>query len=498
MKTLLLFFAAVASLAAFAQDGSLDTSFGDNGIVRTDIDGDYDFPTSIAQQTDGNLVVVGSFTNEGHRFPSIVRYLPDGTMDTTFGDNGLLTYSVPEYENEYYEKVLLQSDGKILAGGSFYNSGHFYAIQRFLSDGSIDNSFGINGEARVFPENFQGGNMILQNDDSVLVTGFFLNNGIYRPMLRRILPDGALDLNFGNNGTVMIDLDPSLQFDSKIALTNDGKIMVIVNNVIGNNSTIKMLFRFNSNGVLDTSFGNNGKVTITIDEKYHALNMAVYNDGKIAVYSQYLDSQSSTLHNIYSRYLSNGDLDTSFGNNGYINPDIDNLWAIKILVQDNQRLLVYGHLITNFEEGGGTLYMARYKLGGSVDSSFDFESSSSLYYPTDVLIQNDGKIVCLMTTPWYVGGGEDIIMKRYFNDPLSVPEFENQNITIYPNPSNGIFILKSNSNLNETPYQIIDITGKVISKGKLTQNQAQIDLSTAQSGVYFLKTSKGVFRLLKN
>jgi hypothetical protein len=124
-------------------------------------------------------------------------------------------------------------------------------------------------------------------------------------------------------------------------------------------------------------------------------------------------------------------------------------------------------------------------LGGG----FEFDYSKSI-------LQEDGKIISLGTTFWY-NGIEDIVLLRHNNNPLSVPEFEINKITIYPNPSNGIFTIEHKF-FEPTAYQITDITGKMIGKGELVKKQTQIDLSSAQSGVYFLKTSSGVFRLLKD
>jgi len=112
-------------------------------------------------------------------------------------------------------------------------------------------------------------------------------------------------------------------------------------------------------------------------------------------------------------------------------------------------------------------------------------------------MQEDGKIVTIGYTLWY-NGEEDIVMLRHNNNPLSVPEFKNQITDVYPNPSNGIFNIEQKSFSENSAYQITDITGKIITTGELTGKKSLINLSSAQSGVYFLKTQNGVFRLLKN
>ena len=199
------------------------------------------------------------------------------------------------------------------------------------------------------------------------------------------------------------------------------------------------------------------------------------------------------MNNLIFRYLPDGSFDASFGNNGYINPNRNNF--IISGIEENQRLLVFGEL-TDFFEGGGPFFINRYHLGGHLDTGFNFTINSSEYFVSSMLIQQDGKIVCLASTAWY-NGQEDIIIERRVNDPLSSPEFQNKRTTIYPNPSNGIFTIERE--FPETSeYQITDIIGKIIASGELTEKQSKLNLSSVQSGVYFLKTSSSVFRLLKN
>ena len=496
MKTLLLFLAGIVSLASFGQDGGLDTSFGNNGTVQTDIDGDSDYAISIAQQADEKLLVAGRFTIQGQAFPSIARYSINGNLDTSFGNNGVAIFGGSGYEDDYYEIVLSQNDGKIIAGGPFnLNSSYQYAVNRFLPDGSIDTSFGNNGEIIVFPENIYKGDLALLDDDSLLAVGKIYDNGISKVALKKYTSNGMLDTSFGNNGVVITEVGNESNSALKVALAQDDTIVVLANSQ-DNGVSSQVLLRYMPNGVLDTAFGNNGMVTIVNDLDFSSSNIALYNDGKIAVLSSFFDYQFNIITNLISRYLSDGSFDTSFGNNGYINPNRNNFIISRIEVQENQRLLVFGEL-TDFFEGGGPFFINRYHLGGHLDTGFNFTINPSEYFVSNMLIQQDGKIVCLASTPWY-NGQEDIIMERHINTPLSTPEFKNQITTIYPNPSNGVFTIERDLFSENTSFQITDITGKIIAKGELNDTQTQIDFSVAQAGVYFLKTADGVFRLLKN
>src|SRR5690606_21107450 len=92
----------------------------------------------------------------------------------------------------------------------------------------------------------------------------------------------------------------------------------------------------------------------------------------------------------------------------------------------------------------------------------------------------------------------NLVLFRYNNDALETEEFFQTKFSVYPNPFSGIFNVVRASNSENDSYDIFDIMGKIIGKGQLIDTETQIDLSSAQSGVYFLKTNNGVFRLLKN
>ena len=113
------------------------------------------------------------------------------------------------------------------------------------------------------------------------------------------------------------------------------------------------------------------------------------------------------------------------------------------------------------------------------------------------MFDRSGKILIASSDIWY-NSPTDIVLFRYNNNALGTESFQRENFKIFPNPSNGIFTIERELLAEKDAYQITDITGKIIANGKLNDKQTQIDLSSAQSGIYFLKTNNGVFRLLKN
>ena len=149
------------ALARFNPDGTLDTSFGSGGMVTTDIDGCDDVASAMAIQPDGNIVLAGySDDGTGNDSFAVVRYDTYGNLDGNFGGgSGIVTTSFGD-GHDRATGVQIQSDGKIVVGGSTFLDGtgavdsqpHF-AFARYNADGSLDGNFGTgagrNGNYRL-------------------------------------------------------------------------------------------------------------------------------------------------------------------------------------------------------------------------------------------------------------------------------------------------------------------------------------------------------------
>lgn len=150
------------------EDGTFDTSFSGDGIVETDINGGQDTAETLAFQR--LYVNIGGFPAITYRLvaggiaygtsstgydTAMVRYKSDGTLDTTFGTNGKVRRAL-SYQRDSIEDIKIDSQGRIVASGPReWNYLESFAVQRFLSDGSIDNSFGIQG--KVYTKIYEGG-----------------------------------------------------------------------------------------------------------------------------------------------------------------------------------------------------------------------------------------------------------------------------------------------------------------------------------------------------
>lgn len=351
------------ALARYNSDGSLDSTFGTGGKVTTDFGGN-DQAAGVALQSDGKIVAVGgtcansqlgctSFTGSGYDF-AIARYNSDGTLDTTFGTGGKVT---TDFNGglDLASSVLIQPDGRIVVGGTACpNSGAMcafvgglqFALARYNADGSLDTTFGTNG--KVFTTVMEFGSILavaLQTDGKIIAAGlaFEVGRGDADFELVRYNTNGSVDATFGTNGFVNTDFNSIGQnglYDAATALAiqPDGKIIAV-----GASETNTQGFfynfsvaRYNSNGSLDSSFGNGGKVSTKVSNSDNQAGSVILQpDGKLlvggiadgAIYIgtdsvQVSDSGTSPGADFaLVRYNSDGTIDSSFGTSGIVRTD---------------------------------------------------------------------------------------------------------------------------------------------------------------------------------
>ena len=248
-------------LLRFNSDGSVDPTFGNGGTVTTNINNDNDRAYALARQSDGKIVAAGK---RGIQFyPSdqrkgnvaLARYNPDGSLDATFGNGGIVVNDFGQGLESYALEVIIQPDGKIIIAGE---SSYEFLVARYNSNGTLDTTFGGDGFALVnFSSNWDHGrDAVLQADGKIILVGIAEVNTPYDSFaIARVNPDGSLDQTFGNGGRVLMVDQGDLE---AAALQNDGKLIAL-----GTSGYDFQLLRFNLNGSLDSTFGNGGTVTTT-------------------------------------------------------------------------------------------------------------------------------------------------------------------------------------------------------------------------------------------
>lgn len=219
------------ALARFDTDGSLDASFGVGGKVLTDVTGGRDGAHGVAVQPDGRIVVAGRGAGAGGRF-ALARYLPDGSMDATFGGDGkVLTNFTARHDAA--RAVTIQANGRIVAAG--FAGGRRrggFALARYLPDGSLDATFGGNGKVRTgFTKGWDlAFGIAVQPDRRIVVAGHAggprSSPRDHRFAVARFRPHGALDRSFGVRGKRMMNFTPGDDWAQDLAIQPDGRIVV--------------------------------------------------------------------------------------------------------------------------------------------------------------------------------------------------------------------------------------------------------------------------------
>jgi len=299
-------------------DGTLDPTFGVNGVADVWISAEFDSPTAILVQPDGRIVVGGSVFAPQSIDIVLARFNPDGSLDPTFGVSGRVGLDLgPDQGSQLFDLVLLP-DGKILAGGNVRvrDNDSALAVLRFNPDGSLDATYGVGGRAVIDVTNGRdyGYAMALQPDGKVVLVGQATYSNVFLPTvtLVRFTADGQPDATFGYAGRVQTDLRSQLdEAATDVALQADGKIVISV--VLARSGTTNPVLydlgvvRYLSDGTLDATFGQGGLVVYTSATAYIETRVAVLPDGRILLAGQ--PSQSGTIGLV--RYSPTGTIEAS-------------------------------------------------------------------------------------------------------------------------------------------------------------------------------------------
>ena len=263
-------------VARYHADGTLDTGFGDGGIVATDFNGKPDQANGVAVQPDGKIVVAGFATQPdilGDDDFALARYLDDGTLDPSFGEDGIVTTDLGT-ATELGRAVVIQSDGTIVVAGTADGD---VALVRYTPDGEVDTTTITD----LGSDDFANG-LALTADDEILVAGHTLGSaGDLDFALARYTADGSLDHAFGTDGVAKTDFGGGDDFGEGLAIDADGRIVLVGR---ASSSTIldMAVARYRSDGSLDTAFGEDGKLTADFHGKGEfGQDVAIQADGKI-------------------------------------------------------------------------------------------------------------------------------------------------------------------------------------------------------------------------
>ena len=313
-------------IARFLPDGLLDSSFGNSGFAGFASRGGT---SDMIKQTDGKILIVASLLSEddkSHYF--VARFQPNGAFDSAFGINGMSF--IPDFKDfSGYDKIRLEQDGRIIIAGAGqtdaeYLEPEYMILSRLSADGAFDYSFGSGGRIlQKVPDYFavEDGALAIQKDSKILLGGFAERGGDDSRdfVLIRYKSDGKLDNSFGTGGIVVTQGINGEDVTKGILLQPDGKIVLGGTSAGYNFITYMAALRYETNGVLDKTFGNGGKSFVAFEGQIpNANTILLQPDGKLILAGRVVYSSGNTYNSDFALCRLNGDggLDSSFAVDG--------------------------------------------------------------------------------------------------------------------------------------------------------------------------------------
>jgi uncharacterized delta-60 repeat protein len=396
--------------------GVLDPTFGNGGFIVHDFDANSpgDIPAQLAILPDGKILVAGTRNAYGNDEDfAVARYLPNGSLDTTFGVGGKAVVNFTT--RDMLTSMIVTPSGQILLGGGIGIYPRQGALARLNANGSLDTTFGVNGKVVFDPGNGEEGitSLALQSDGSILAAGT-LGNG--RPMVARFTSGGVLDATFGTNGVAQ-PLNGTLSTQGTVELLVQTDDKVVLGGAADDFGYHIYVARFAANGLPDASFDSDGiaGAGFTSVQSQGIKDIALQADGKILVVGNRFNvAGNSTADMAVVRFNANGSLDTNFANGGYFVSDWNTVEdeVIAVTVQTDGRIVLVGR------QNQDSL-IARLLPDGTFDTSFGTNGSTVTALASndnfyDVAQQADGRIVAMSDADRNFG------LARYLNSPVAI------------------------------------------------------------------------------
>lgn len=481
------------------QPAPLDPNFGVAGIVNFQ----YDFGSLLNDTKllpDGKILIAGGGTNGSY----LARFAPDGSVDNTFGVGGVSQIFIENVSP--HAALAIQTDNKIISVGQVIDVAspfqfRLFGAVRFHPDGSLDSTFGQAGVSKVQIGSYAVPNIVtLQPDGKILALGQANIGSGLRFAWARFHPDGKIDSTFSDNGVTTFPTSGA-GLPTCIAVLPDGKILSGGTEVGSNPGAKFLMCRLHPNGVVDSTFGVNGKFDYWFGDYFEVISdMQVLPNGKILAGGWVGPTTDGSFALI--RLNANGSLDPTFGTNGLVKIKLNmenSISAIDVL--SDGKIVFSGTGFDNFGMNPNPPYetfVIRLNPNGTLDQSFNGTGIGTITTGDaagsgEQIIQPDGKI--LIGGFYYPVGGQasQIMLARVLNagvNGTSAP-IPVKDCSVAPNPTNGLaflhFALERPVPIGIKIYDLLGRCVQTISEPKnfpAGENTIQLDISQLPSGHY--------------
>jgi len=432
-----------------AQPGTLDKNFGNEGITVIPFEGGYARVLSMAIQSDSKIVAAGFFHNGQNLDFALARFGTNGLLDASFGTYGLVTTDFYQGDNSI-RSVVIQNDGKIVASGYAYqDTVPNFIIARYNYDGTLDSTFGNNGVSVTQIEMASYGfSSAIQSDGKIVVAGtaiYSSSNGQDRSSiaLARYKPDGLLDSTFGVNGILITTIGEISDMAQSVKIQDDGKIVVAGSSIYKegfNKRPEVIIIRYTANGEMDKTFGIDG-VVVSLVNLFSSASEVILDSSKILVSGSTYDGITEKF--LLLKFNEEGVRDSIFGTDGVVTKSIGDNKSIatSLVLQPDHKILEIGYTFNGIQN---VFALARFNENGSIDSVFGeagivttaIDSWDS--YLNVAVMQKDGRIVVGGSAQSSSAAARFVIAQYSLTPNLGIlNNYEAEpTISIFPNPVN--------------------------------------------------------------
>lgn len=335
-------------------DGTPDTGFGNGGsVIIESFTESYAYALQV--KNDGKILVAGSAADPSYAFSSVVlRLNPNGSIDSTFGTNGWAIYRVNAGDNFTYSMVEL-SNHQLLIGGTAMDTAarNQPVILRLQENGSLDSTFGVDGVASIPVTEMDNrfNKIALQSNGKIIAAGHYgnpiTNDGQFDfdILVARFNADGTPDLSFSGDGLLTDTVSPTYVDDIfGLGITNDQKIVVSGYTTLPDFSYDAITLQYDSNGVRNANFGQNGLARFDSAAQDVANALVIDGDGRIVVAGTTGGFGFDNRNLLVLRYKADGSPDSSFGGQGYVTTEVLGFMdeANAVTLQQDGKIVVAG------------------------------------------------------------------------------------------------------------------------------------------------------------
>lgn len=474
------------AMMRYNECGILDSSFGINGILRHNFN-IRNVGNAYTLQSDGKIICVGrqAPSSAGSQQRACVsRFNSDGSPDLTFNLTGTHPLLIASGR---FNSVQVMADGKIVCFGDF-GSGLGAGVARFMPDGSLDTTFNTDGIALFTSARFgyfgYTRGFVLPDGKFLLSSYVSDTTGEYHFMAIRLDTSGLLDSTYGVNGIYYDSLIPAngFGFPFTSAMDTNGNLLLTQSF----NNTVFNILRLTPSGTLDPTFGTGGRVTYDSGATINGIQ--ILSNGKILIRgrSTILFLPNGTPDEAFGI---RGLRQFNFDNDTDTRPldgllELPNGQWITAFAANSFLFKKYGN-VSNFPHISQTGIELSTVGIGSYKWFLEGVAISDAMNQTFTPVQNGNYSVMITNVNGCKGTSTVFSVTNLGLNDNSI----NKKINIFPNPTKGMVTITNQDNLSIDKIEIVDTLGKIVSEE--TSSTSQIDISKFSKGIYILKIHSG-------